>query len=82
MDRHFARYRGSPDAHMLKRKASGDLSSPHVSIFSNDPTLGRHKRKRTLFRPKHTKPQWTPKAERDMSELLEFILQHEEAFKK
>jgi len=67
---------------MLKRKPSCDLNGPHVSIFSDDPTLGRHKRKRALFRSKHNKPRWTPEVERDMSELLDFVLQHEEAFKK
>lgn len=73
----------TPDAHMLKRKASCDLTAPHISsIFSDDPTLGRHKRKRALFRSKPIKPQWIPEAERDMSELLDFVLQHEEAFKK
>ncbi|USP75967.1 uncharacterized protein yc1106_03241 [Curvularia clavata] len=66
---------------MLKRKSSCDLSTPHVSIFSDDPTPGRHKRRRTLFRSKPNKPQWIPEPQRDMSELLEFILQHEEAFK-
>jgi len=75
---------------MLKRKSSYDHNSssrsggPHVSIFSDDPTPGRHKRKRALFRPKQTKPkpQWIPTPERSMSELLEFVLQHEDAFKK
>ncbi|CAN9193898.1 unnamed protein product [Alternaria alternata] len=67
---------------MLKRKPSRDLASgPHVSIFSDDPTLSRHKRKRSLFRSKHSRAQWVPEPERDMSELLEFVLQHEEAFK-
>jgi charged multivesicular body protein 7 len=71
-------------AHMLKRKPSHDLvaSGPHVSIFSDDPTLSRHKRKRSLFRSKHNRAQWAPEPERDMSELLEFVLQHEEAFSK
>ncbi|KAF7442348.1 SNF7 family protein [Pyrenophora tritici-repentis] len=72
---------------MLKRKSSFDHSSsrgPHVSIFSDDPTLGRHKRKRALFRPKSNKQtpqQWRPAPERSMSELLEFVLQHEDAFR-
>ncbi|KAH7398267.1 Snf7-domain-containing protein [Pyrenochaeta sp. MPI-SDFR-AT-0127] len=70
---------------MLKRKLSHDLDgSPHVrhaSIFDDDPTQMTSKRKR-LFRPKNNnKHQWKPEAERSMSELLEFVLQHEEAFK-
>jgi charged multivesicular body protein 7 len=69
---------------MLKRKPSSDLvvGGPHVSIFSDDPTLSRHKRKRSLFPSKHNRAQWIPEPERDMSELLEFVLQHEDAFKK
>ncbi|KAI4624370.1 hypothetical protein J4E83_004044 [Alternaria metachromatica] len=69
---------------MLKRKPSRDLvpsGGPHVSIFSSDPTLSRHKRKRSLFRSQHNRAQWVPEPERDMSELLEFVLQHEDAFK-
>jgi charged multivesicular body protein 7 len=68
---------------MLKRKPSHELDgSPHVlnSIFGDDPT--RRQRKR-LFRPKnHNKHIWQPEKEPAMTELLDFILQHEEAFKK
>ena len=74
---------------MLKRKASSDSDhsggGPRVSMFADDPTHGRHKRKRVLFRPKQNQPkpqQWIPAPERSMSELLEFVLQHEDAFKK
>jgi hypothetical protein len=74
---------GCLTAHMLKRKPSRDLASgPHVSIFSDDPTLSRHKRKRSLFRSKRSRAQWVPEPEHDMSELLDFVLQHEEAFRK
>jgi charged multivesicular body protein 7 len=60
---------------MLKRKPSYDITS-------DDPTFGG-KRKRAIFRRKHPKqPQWAPEPERVMSELLEFVLQHEEAFQK
>ncbi|KAH7088934.1 Snf7-domain-containing protein [Paraphoma chrysanthemicola] len=65
---------------MLKRKPSEQLDErPHaLSIFDGDPT--RRQRKR-LFRPKHqNKPVWQPANERAMTELLEFILKHEEAF--
>lgn len=71
---------------MFKRKLSHDFDGgPHVriaSVFDGDPTPMTSKRKR-LFRPKNnSKHLWTPEAERSMSELLDFILQHEEAFKK
>lgn len=68
---------------MLKRKVSRDSSSgPRPSVYDDDPTRMTFKRKR-LFRPKNNNNRgWTPKAERVMSELLEFVLQHEEAFKK
>jgi charged multivesicular body protein 7 len=61
---------------MLKRRHSHDL-------ISDDPTFG-YPRKRAIFRRKHTKPQphWVPEPQRIMSELLEFVLQHEEAFQK
>jgi charged multivesicular body protein 7 len=68
---------------MLKRKLSpSDVSDS--SLFGD--TLPRKlsgKRKR-LFRPKHSAPQlsWTPQHERNMSELLDFVLQQEDAFKK
>jgi charged multivesicular body protein 7 len=65
---------------MLKRKLSHDLSlGPHASVFGDDPTRGRHRKR--LFR-NNNGHLWTPKAERDMSDLLDFVLQHEEAFKK
>jgi charged multivesicular body protein 7 len=61
---------------MLKRKSSRDLTS-------DDPTFGPSKRKRVLFRRKQPKQhQWIPEPQRIMTELLEFVLQHEEAFKK
>jgi len=67
---------------MLKRRLSFDVSGPRASLYDNDPA--RHgKRRRPLFRPKKEKaPRWTPTKERAMSPLLEFILQHEEAFNK
>jgi charged multivesicular body protein 7 len=60
---------------LKKRKPSDD-------IISDDPTF--RKRKRLLFRRKYPKPppQWIPEPQRVMTELLEFVLQHEEAFKK
>ena len=62
---------------MLKRKPSDDP-------ISDDPTLSYQPRKRAIFRRKHSKPQphWVPEPQRVMSELLEFVLQHEEAFQK
>ncbi|KAF2855875.1 hypothetical protein T440DRAFT_485944 [Plenodomus tracheiphilus IPT5] len=67
---------------MLKRKLSTDLSGPHVSIYDDDPVLARRCSRKRLFRTKSDKQQrtWTPAKERDMSELLEYILKHEEAF--
>jgi charged multivesicular body protein 7 len=67
---------------MLKRKPSLELddAGPHVlcSIYGD-----RKRPPKRLFRPKnHNKPAWQPEPERAMSELLDFILQHEEAFKK
>jgi charged multivesicular body protein 7 len=68
---------------MLKRKPSQQLDDrPHAleSIFGSNPT--RRQRKR-LFRPKHqNKPAWQPANDRAMTELLEFVLKHEEAFQK
>jgi charged multivesicular body protein 7 len=68
---------------MLKRKPSHEPdASPHVlsSIFGHDPT--RRQRKR-LFRSKsHNKHVHQPEQETAMTELLDFVLQHEEAFKK
>ncbi|KAH7395024.1 Snf7-domain-containing protein [Phaeosphaeria sp. MPI-PUGE-AT-0046c] len=67
---------------MLKRKPSGELDcDPHAagSIFGDDPTRRQNKR---LFRFKgHNKHAWQPGTELAMTELLDFILQHEEAFK-
>ena len=67
---------------MLKRKSSGDLDGgTHVlkSIFGDR----ARRRPKRLFRPKdHNTPSWQPEPERDMTELLEFILQHEDAFQK
>ncbi|KAJ8112035.1 hypothetical protein OPT61_g5505 [Boeremia exigua] len=61
---------------MLKRKIS-DFDASDSSIFGDVPA--RNKR---LFRPKHSvKQQWAPQPQSNMSELLEFVLQHEEAFK-
>lgn len=67
---------------MLKRKLTGNSNSgPHVPTFDDDPTLGRHRKR--LFRPKHNKHQArTPNVVHDMSQLLGFVLQHEEAFQK
>ncbi|KAF2032755.1 hypothetical protein EK21DRAFT_60467 [Setomelanomma holmii] len=66
---------------MLKRKPSQQLNDrPHAltSIFEGDPT--RRQRKR-LFRSKNdNKRVWQPATERAMTELLDFILKHEEAF--
>lgn len=65
---------------MLKRRLSSDESGPRASLYDNDPA--RHgKRRRPLFRPKKDiLPRWTPTKKRAMSPLLDFILQHEEAF--
>jgi hypothetical protein len=67
---------------MLKRKPSGELEvgcGPHVSVFGSNPT----RRQKRLFRSKnYNKHSWQPEQERAMTELLDFILQHEEAFKK
>ncbi|KAH6614179.1 Snf7-domain-containing protein [Boeremia exigua] len=61
---------------MLKRKIS-DYDASDSSIFGDVPA--RNKR---LFRPKHSvKQQWAPQPQSNMSELLDFVLQHEEAFK-
>jgi charged multivesicular body protein 7 len=65
---------------MLKRKPSQDAEGDsHVlSIF------GRRQRSKRLFRSQdhHNKTSWQPAKERAMTELLDFVLQHEEAFKK
>ncbi|KAF2129512.1 hypothetical protein P153DRAFT_291372 [Dothidotthia symphoricarpi CBS 119687] len=66
---------------MLKRKNSySDLThTPDSSVYGDT----RIKRNKRLFRSKtlNRKESWTPDTERAMTELLEFILQHEEAFK-
>ncbi|RMZ72564.1 SNF7 family [Pyrenophora seminiperda CCB06] len=72
---------------MEKKKDTGinivKNTGSRPSMFSDDPALGRQKRKRVLFRPRQNKPkpQWIPAPERSMSELLDFVLQHEDAFK-
>jgi hypothetical protein len=67
---------------MLKRKPSRELhvgGGPHVSVFGRDPT----RRQKRLFRSRNdNKHSWQPETERAMTELLDFILQHEEAFRK
>jgi hypothetical protein len=68
---------------MLKRKPSHELDArPHVpnSIFGDDPT--RRQRKRLFSSTHHNKHIRPPEEEPAMTELLEFILQREEAFKK
>jgi charged multivesicular body protein 7 len=67
---------------MLKRKPSRELDgAPHVSVFCDDPVTRRQPKR--LFRSKHyNKHSWQPEKERAMTELLDFILQHEDAFKK
>ncbi|KAH9882165.1 hypothetical protein J1614_001337 [Plenodomus biglobosus] len=66
---------------MLKRKLSTDGSDPHVSLFGDDPTLSRHNSRKRLFRAEKGKQRtWTPNKEPDMSQLLEYVLKHEEAF--
>jgi hypothetical protein len=65
-------------SNMLKRKPSHD-ADPHVtsSIFG-----ARRQRKRLFRSQDHNKHSWQPETERAMTELLEFVLQHEEAFQK
>jgi charged multivesicular body protein 7 len=68
---------------MLKRKPSySDV--PDSSLFGDTLTRKSSGKRKRLFRPKNSAPQpsWTPQHERNMGELLEFVLQHEEAFKK
>lgn len=58
---------------MLKRKPSHDAEGSILGA----------RRQRRLFRAgKHLERSWQPATERDMTELLEYILQHEEAFQK
>ncbi|KAF3003676.1 hypothetical protein E8E13_008585 [Curvularia kusanoi] len=60
---------------MLKRKIS-DYDAPDSSIFGDVPV--RNKR---LFRRKTSdRQQWTPQRQSNMAQLLDFILEHEEAF--
>lgn len=66
---------------MAKRKASFDdcFTPTLLSMFHDDPT--RRQRKH-LFRSKnHNKPTWVPRPEPTMTVLLDYILQHEDAFK-
>ncbi|KAJ4318142.1 hypothetical protein N0V94_004578 [Neodidymelliopsis sp. IMI 364377] len=66
---------------MLKRKLSGNNVS-ETSIFGDVPKRMTSVKRKRLFRPKNSdKQQWTPQQPNDMSELLDFVLQHEEAFK-
>ncbi|KAL5116478.1 hypothetical protein ACEQ8H_005599 [Pleosporales sp. CAS-2024a] len=65
---------------MLKRKPSCEVDGdPHVrsSIF------GARRRRKRLFRSfeQHAKHSWQPDTEREMKGLLDYILQHEDAFK-
>lgn len=62
---------------MLKRKIS-DYDASDSSIFGDVPA-----RTKRLFRTKPSvKQQWAPQPQNNMSTLLEFVLQHEEPFKK
>jgi hypothetical protein len=62
---------------MLKRKIS-DYDASDSSMFGDVPV-----RTKRLYRRKNSdKQQWAPQPETTMSELLDFVLQHEEAFKK
>lgn len=63
---------------MLKRKIS-DYDASDSSMFGDVPV----RTKRALYRRKNSdKQQWAPQPQTTMSELLDFVLQHEEAFKK
>jgi charged multivesicular body protein 7 len=67
---------------MLKRKLSpSDVSDS--SLFGDTLTRKSSGKRKRLFRPKPSapRPSWTPH-ERNMSELLDFVLQQEDAFKK
>ncbi|KAJ4342543.1 hypothetical protein N0V95_006914 [Ascochyta clinopodiicola] len=66
---------------MLKRKLSGhDVSDS--SIFGDFPARMTSVKRKRLFRPKNSDKQaWAPQQDSNMSELLDFVLQHEEAFK-
>jgi hypothetical protein len=68
---------------MLKRKLSpSDVSDS--SLFGDTLTRKSSGKRKRLFRPKPSAPQpsWTPQHEHNMSELLDFVLQQEDAFKK
>lgn len=71
---------------MLKRKPEADEDDcPHARLGSiYDSGTTRRQRRRVLFRTQsdNTTTLWQPKKERDMTELLEYILKHEEAFQK
>ncbi|KAJ4342741.1 hypothetical protein N0V87_000950 [Didymella glomerata] len=61
---------------MLKRKIS-DYDASDSSMFGDVPV-----RTKRLYRRKNSdKQQWAPQPQTTMSELLDFVLQHEEAFK-
>jgi charged multivesicular body protein 7 len=70
---------------MMKRKPTEELDGadgPNASssLFRDAPPLRARKR---LFRlGDRNTHSWKPKKERAMPELLDFILQHEDAFKK
>jgi hypothetical protein len=67
---------------MLKRKNS-DYDVSDSSIFGDVPARMTSFKRKRLFRPKNSnKQQWAPQQHSNMSELLDFVLQHEEAFKK
>ncbi|KAF1362662.1 hypothetical protein EJ07DRAFT_106553 [Lizonia empirigonia] len=66
---------------MLKRKISGNEASDS-SVFGDVPARMTSVKRKRLFRPKHSdRQQWAPRPDSNMSELLDFVLQHEEAFK-
>lgn len=67
---------------MLKRKLSGNDVSDS-SIFGDVPARMTSVKRKRLFRPKNSdRQQWILQPRNEMSELLEFVLEHEEAFKK
>jgi charged multivesicular body protein 7 len=70
---------------MLKRKSSAELGGrPHAGATQLPSIYGaRPRRRRKLFRSKtRDNPRWQPQPEPAMPELLDFILQHEDAFQK
>ncbi|KAF1945251.1 hypothetical protein EJ02DRAFT_339128 [Clathrospora elynae] len=66
---------------MLKRKPSPDCFGigSHASLLGDNPTH-MTKRKRLFRNKKINQALWIPEAEGEMSDLLNFVLQHEEAF--